>query len=142
MTLMDRRSFFALAVGLAPALAMAQTAAPSVEPAAPGQAVPTGPPGSGPAGPGPANLRPTTATPPAAPPGRDRRRMASLSFDEMTPQQQRRVQKRLAGAPPAPMTPEAARRAWDGKNQSQRREAMRRPVSAGAGSQPPPRPPR
>ncbi len=112
---MDRRSLLGLALGLVPALAFAQAAAPGIAP-------------------------PGTAPPGAAPPRAERSRITAMSFDEMTPRQRRKTQQRLAGAGNSPMPAEEARRTWDGMNPQQRREAARRPEGGSARRQPAARP--
>ncbi|WP_135466371.1 hypothetical protein [Crenalkalicoccus roseus] len=64
------------------------------------------------------------APPAAAPP--KRRRLSTLNFEEMTPQQRRMVQRRLAGEGKPPLPPEEARRAWNGMTRQQRADATRR----------------
>lgn len=86
-----------------------------------------------------------TAAPPAAGAAAPRRpALPALRWEEMTPQQRRRVQQRLAAQGRPDLSAEEAQRMWDGMSLRQRRAAMRQgdgnaPARgrAGAGGTPP-----
>jgi hypothetical protein len=58
---------------------------------------------------------------------RPRRPIVEMSFDELPPGRRRRVQQQLAGEGNPPLSPDDARRQWDGMTQGHRRLATRRP---------------
>lgn len=108
-----RRAVLGLALSLLPLPALAQPAPTAESPSAP-----------------PPPAEPRRPRQPQRPP------LAELDFDQMTPRQRRRVQERLAGEGRPPLSPEEARRMWNGMDQRQRRNAMRRQSAARGTGQP------